>query len=72
MHEHWNIWRTKPVVDLESALRELPADDFLQKGDILSQFIGFARKLDIMPEGLLRQLLRTPFTSQCDSQRTMK
>jgi hypothetical protein len=59
-HEPWRIRRTKPVVDIESALRELPTDDFLQKGNILCQFLGFARQLETMPECLVRELLHTP------------
>jgi hypothetical protein len=59
-HEPWRLWRTKTVVDLESSLRELPPDDFLQKGNILRKFIGLTRQLETMPEGLVRELLHTP------------
>jgi hypothetical protein len=59
-HEPWCLRRTKPVVDMESALRELPPDNFLQNWNILRKFLGFTRQLEIMPEGLVRELLHTP------------
>jgi hypothetical protein len=59
-HEPWRLQRTKTVVDLESPLRELPPDDFLQKGNILRKFIGLPWQLETMPEGLVRELLHTP------------
>jgi hypothetical protein len=42
---------------MDSALREVPPDDFLQKGNILRIFLGLTRQLETMPEGLLRELL---------------
>jgi hypothetical protein len=59
-HEPWLLWRTKTVVDMDSALRELPPDDFLQKGIFLRKFLGLARQLETMPEGLVWELLHTP------------
>jgi hypothetical protein len=48
-HEPWRLRRTKTVVDMESALQELPPDDFLQKGNILHKFLGLTRQLETMP-----------------------
>jgi hypothetical protein len=45
---------------MESSLQELPPDEFLQKGNILRQFLGFTRQLETMSEGLVRELLHTP------------
>jgi hypothetical protein len=45
---------------MESVLRELPPDDFLQKRNFLRKFFGIARQLETMPEGLVRELLHTP------------
>jgi hypothetical protein len=59
-HEPWRLRRAKTVVDMESALQELPPDDFLQKGNILRKFLGLARQLETMPEGLVWELLHTP------------
>jgi hypothetical protein len=58
-HEPWCLRRTKTVVDTESALRELPPDDFLQKGNILRKFLGLTRQLETMLEGLVQELLHT-------------
>jgi hypothetical protein len=41
-------------VKLESALRELPPDYFLQKLNLLSQLLGFARQLETISECLVR------------------
>jgi hypothetical protein len=38
-HEHWSLQRTKTVVDMESSMKELPPDYFLQKGNILRKFL---------------------------------
>jgi hypothetical protein len=38
-HEPWRLWYTQPVVDLARALREVPDDDFVQKGHILCEFL---------------------------------
>jgi hypothetical protein len=37
-HEIWRLRKTKPVVDLGSALREVQYADHIQKGDILRKF----------------------------------
>jgi hypothetical protein len=59
-HGPWFLRRTKTVVDVESSLRELPPDDFLQKGNILRKFLGLTRQLETMSERLVRELLHTP------------
>jgi hypothetical protein len=56
----WSLRRINTVVDMDSALRELPPDDFLQKGNILYKFLGITRQLETIPEGLVRELLHTP------------
>jgi hypothetical protein len=59
-HGPCHLRQTKTVVDTESAMRELPPDDFLQKGNVLRKFLGLKRQLETMPEGLVRELLHTP------------
>jgi hypothetical protein len=59
-HKPWNLRRTNPVVDMESALQDLAPDNFLQKGNILRKCLGLTRQLETMPEGLVRELLYTP------------
>jgi hypothetical protein len=44
-HEPWRLRRTSPVVDMESTLRELTPDDFLQDGNILRNLLGLTRQL---------------------------
>jgi hypothetical protein len=51
--------RSRPGLE-RSSLRELPSDDFLQKGNILRKFLGLTRQLETMPEGLVRELLHIP------------
>jgi hypothetical protein len=63
-HEPWRMRYTATVVELESALRSLPCDDLLQKGDLLCNFFEQTRKLDAMPESVMRQLLQGPGREQ--------
>jgi hypothetical protein len=44
-HGPWRLRRTKLVVDMVSALRELLPDDFLQKGNIFRTFLGLTRQI---------------------------
>jgi hypothetical protein len=46
-HEPWLLRHTQPVVDLARALREVPDDDFVQKGHLLCEFLCLARQLDV-------------------------
>jgi hypothetical protein len=55
---------TATVMELESALRSLPCDDLLQKGNILCKILEQTRKLDAMPEILVLQLLQGPGREQ--------
>jgi hypothetical protein len=55
---------TATVAELESALRSLPCDDLLQKGDLLCKIFEQTRKLDDMPESVVRQLLQGPRREQ--------
>jgi hypothetical protein len=48
-HEPWRLRKTKPVVDLMSALREVQDADNVHKGDIMREFICLTRQLDAMP-----------------------
>jgi hypothetical protein len=41
------------------ALREVPGDDFIQKGHLLREFIFLTRQLETMPESVVRGLLHT-------------
>jgi hypothetical protein len=59
-HEPWSMRYTDPVVELESSLRSIPCNDILQKGNILSRFLEQVRKLDAMPEGVVRLVLQGP------------
>jgi hypothetical protein len=60
-HEPWRIRETKPVLDLESALREAQDTDHVQKGDIiLWEFLCLMRKLGSMPESVVRAAFHTP------------
>jgi hypothetical protein len=63
-HEHWRMRYTTTVMELESALRILPCDDLLQKGNLLCTFLEQTRKLDAMPESVVRQLLQGPGREQ--------
>jgi hypothetical protein len=42
-HEPWRIRKTKPVVDLVSAMCEVQDADHVQKGDILQEFLCLTR-----------------------------
>jgi hypothetical protein len=46
-------------VDLARALREVPDDDFVQKGHLLCEFLCLERQLKTMPASVLRGLLHT-------------
>jgi hypothetical protein len=59
-HEPWRMRYTATVVELESDLRSLPCDDLLQKGNLLCKFLVQTRKLDTMPESVVRKLLQGP------------
>jgi hypothetical protein len=48
---------TATVVELESALRSLPCDNILNKGNLLCKVLEQTRKLDAMPEIVVRELL---------------
>jgi hypothetical protein len=63
-HEPWRMRYTATVVELESALRSLPGDDLLQKGNLLCNFLEQTRKLDTMPGSVVRQLLQGPGREQ--------
>jgi hypothetical protein len=56
-HEPWRIRHTQSVVDLVRSLREVPDADFLQKGNLLCEFLYWTRQLETMPEGVVRRLL---------------
>jgi hypothetical protein len=51
-HEPWRLRKTKPVVDLTSALREVQDSDHIHTGDILRKFLRIMSKLDAMPESV--------------------
>jgi hypothetical protein len=59
-HEPWQMPYAATVVELESALRSLPCDDLLQKGNLLCNVLEQMRKLDAMPESMVRKLLQGP------------
>jgi hypothetical protein len=59
-HEPWRLRKTKPVVDLASALREVQDADQIHKGDIFHKFLRLMRKLDTIPERVVRAVLQTP------------
>jgi hypothetical protein len=59
-HEAWRMRYTATLVELESDLRILPCDALLQKGNLLCKFLEQTRKLDAMPESVVRQLLQGP------------
>jgi hypothetical protein len=63
-HEPWCMRYNATLVELESALCSLPCDDLLQKGNILYNILEQTRKLDAMPERLVRQLLQGPGRKQ--------
>jgi hypothetical protein len=58
-HEPWCLRHTQPVVDLARALREVPDDDFVQKGNLLCLFLCLARQLEAMPASVVRGVLHT-------------
>jgi hypothetical protein len=63
-HEPWCMRYNATVVELESVLRSLPCDDLLQKGNLLCKILEQTRKLDAMPESLVRKLLQGPGREQ--------
>jgi hypothetical protein len=63
-HEPWRMRYTAAVVEFESALRSVPCDDLLQKGNLLCIFLEQTQKLDAMPESAVRQLLQGPGREQ--------
>jgi hypothetical protein len=58
-HEPWRLRHTPPVVDLSRALREVPDNDFVQKGHIFREFLCLARQLINIPESVVQGLLHT-------------
>jgi hypothetical protein len=67
-HEPWRLRHTQPVVDLTRALREMPDDDFVQKGNLLCEFICLARQLETMPASVVRGMLHTTEGGQVSSE----
>jgi hypothetical protein len=63
-HEPWPMRYTATLVELKSALHSLPCDDLLQKGNMLCKFLEQTRKLDAIPESVVRQLLQGPGREQ--------
>jgi hypothetical protein len=57
-HEPWNLRGTKPVVDLEAALREVSEDDYVSKGHLVREFLLFMRWLEGLSEGMVRGVLQ--------------
>jgi hypothetical protein len=57
-HEPWNLRGTKPVVDLEAALLEVPEDDYISKGHLVREFLLFTRRLEGLSEGMVRGVLQ--------------
>jgi hypothetical protein len=57
-HEPWNLRGTKPVVDLETALREVPEDDYVSNGHLVREFLLFTRRLEGLSEGMVRGVLQ--------------
>jgi hypothetical protein len=55
---------TTTVVELEIALRSLPCDDLLQKGNIMCNVLEQTRKLDAFPESVVHELLQGPEREQ--------
>jgi hypothetical protein len=53
-HEPWRLRHTQQVVDLARALREVPDDDFVEKGHIFRKFLGLVRHLETMPESVVQ------------------
>jgi hypothetical protein len=58
-HELRRLKKTKPVVDLDSALREVQDTDHIQKGGLLREFLRLARQVDTMPESVMYTVLQT-------------
>jgi hypothetical protein len=46
------------VVDLEAALREVPEDDYVPKGNLVHEFLLFTRRLEGLSEGMVRGVLQ--------------
>jgi hypothetical protein len=59
-HEPWRMRYTATVVELEIDLRSLPCGDLLQKGNLLCKFLEQTRKLDAIPESVVRNLYQGP------------
>jgi hypothetical protein len=47
------------VVDLASAMCALQKSDYVQKGNLMREFLLLSRELDSMPEGLMRRMFPT-------------
>jgi hypothetical protein len=67
-HEPWRLRHTQPVVDLARALREVPDDDFVQKGHLLCDFCCLVRQLETMPASVVRGVLHTTEGGQVSSE----
>jgi hypothetical protein len=63
-HAHWCVQHIATVVELKSTLRRSPCDNLLQKGNRLCNFMEQTRKLDVMPESVVRELLQGPKREQ--------
>jgi hypothetical protein len=59
-HAPWKLKGTPMLVGVERMLRELPPDNPGWGRDILCQLLKKTRRLDCMPEGLVRPLLCSP------------
>jgi hypothetical protein len=47
-HEPWRLRKSKSVVDLANALREVKDTDHVQKGGILREFLHLMRQMDLL------------------------
>jgi hypothetical protein len=53
-HEPWRLREAHPVVDLAHTLRQVPEDDYVQKGNSLRESLCLARQLETIPESVVR------------------
>jgi hypothetical protein len=58
-HGHWRLRGTQPVADLARAMCSLQKSAYVQKGNLLREFLLLSRELDSMPEIVARQMFQT-------------
>jgi hypothetical protein len=59
-HRPWKLRGTRFLVDYERKLRLLHHSDFKRRGHLLRQLLGKARRLELLPEGMVRRVLCYP------------